>query len=57
VNMLDAVKHTYGMLKDPAADEPSIQIVGWDGKPFDPKLDADRLLASQVLNAATQRLA
>jgi hypothetical protein len=45
------------MLKDPAADEPSIQIVGWDGKPFDPKLDADRLLASQVLNAATQRLA
>jgi T6SS, Phospholipase effector Tle1-like, catalytic domain len=57
VNMLDAVKHTYGMLKDPAADEPSIQIVGWDGKPFDPKVDADRRSASQLLNAATQRLA
>jgi Uncharacterized alpha/beta hydrolase domain (DUF2235) len=56
VNMLDAVKHTYGMLKDAARDQPSIQIVGWDGRPLDPKVDADRLSASQLLNAATQRL-
>jgi Uncharacterized alpha/beta hydrolase domain (DUF2235) len=56
VNMLDAVKNTYGMSKQEKLDEDVIQIVGWDGKPFDPKVDADRLSASQALNAATQRL-
>jgi len=50
------VKNTYGMCKQDKLDEETIQIVGWDGKPFDPKVDADRLSASQVLNAATQRL-
>lgn len=56
VDMLDAVKNTYGMLKEAKTDVPSLQIVGWDGRPLDPTVDADRLLASQLLNAATQRL-
>jgi hypothetical protein len=57
MNMLDALKATYGILKQVTKDDNAIRIVGWDGKPFDPKVDADRLLASQVLQAATQRLA
>jgi hypothetical protein len=56
VNMLDAVKNTYGMLKQVKTDVPDIKIVDWDGSPLDPKIDADRALASQLLDAATQRL-
>jgi hypothetical protein len=54
LGLLDAVKNTYGMSEEKA--ENNIRIVGWDGRPLDPSVDTDRLLASQLLNAATQRL-
>lgn len=57
VNMLDAVKSTYAMPEQSTKDEIALQIVGWDGKPLDPKVENDRLLAAQVVNAAAQRLA
>jgi hypothetical protein len=55
-SLLDAVKNTYGMSGKKETAKNNIRIVGWDGKPLDPSVDADRLLASQLLNAATQRL-
>jgi hypothetical protein len=49
VNMLDAVKSTYAMPEQSTKDEIALQIVGWDGKPLDPKVENDRLLAAQVV--------
>jgi hypothetical protein len=56
VSILDAIKNTYGMSENSETLDGNIRIVGWDGKPLDPTVDTDRLLASQFLNAATQRL-
>jgi hypothetical protein len=57
LSLLDAVKNTYRISEKKVNAENNIRIVGWDGKPLDPSVDTDRLLASQLLNAATQRLA
>jgi uncharacterized protein (DUF2235 family) len=54
--ILDAVKETYGISEKTQGQDNIIRIVGWDGKPLDPTLTAHRLSASQLLNAATQRL-
>jgi hypothetical protein len=56
LSLLDVVKNTYGMSEKGDKAENSIRIVGWDGKPLDPSVDTDRLLAWQLLKVATQRL-
>jgi Uncharacterized alpha/beta hydrolase domain (DUF2235) len=56
ISILDAVRDTYGISGKTGTQESKIRIVGWDGKPLDPTVDTDRLAASQLLNAAIQRL-